>query len=181
MRKTVAFSSLPALILPAAMLASSLAVSFTMGGCAGSQPTKVAGTDHLPDNWLTLSDSDGRVRALPEPTREYLKRVKENMAAERESDAYKFHGRYSDALVKQMSDANEAANTAYLVSSKTINGDLTPELYGNAESHDETNWHFAANANQNLRSLVDDWGRFWLADKPSSLSPYPVTTTGGQP
>jgi len=153
----------------------------TLVGCAGRQPATVAGVSQLPDNWLALTSSDSRLQSLPEPTRDYLAAVRENMKVEQRGSYYKFYGRYSDALTKHMADANELANTAYLVSSKRINATLTPELVGTSETHDETNWHYAANANQDLRSLQNDWGRFWLTDKPSSLSPYPIMPTGGQP
>ncbi len=168
------------LALCASLVAAVSLVSIS-GGCSTAQPTKLAGSRDLPANWLKLSDGDWRVRALPEPTREYLVRVKENMAEERQSSYYRFYGRYSDGLVKAMADANEAATNAFLASPKIINANLTPELYGTSESYNDVDWHFAANANQDWRELKDDWGRFWLTDQPSRLSPYPIQPTGGQP
>jgi hypothetical protein len=162
-------------------VAVTLASTAFLAGCSTAQPTKISGSRDLPANWLKLSDGDWRVRALPEPTREYLVRVKENMAQEQQSSYYRFYGRYSDGLIKAMSDANEAATNAFLASPKMVNANLTPELYGTSETYNDVNWHFAANANQEWREMKDDWGRFWLTDKPSSLSPYPIQATGGQP
>ena len=64
---------------------------------------------------------------------------------------------------------------------KSITSNLTPELMTTAERPDDVSVNWAMNANQDLRSGWTDLGRFWLTDKPSSLSPYPIMSTGGQP
>lgn len=64
---------------------------------------------------------------------------------------------------------------------KSITGNLTPELMTTSERPDDVSVNWAMNANQDLRSAWSDLGRFWLTDQPSSLSPYPIMPTGGQP
>ena len=167
-------TALPALLLLAA-------VTMPLGCAVGPQPTQMYGTKDLPKDWLALQGSDWRLDVLTPSTREYLQRVRENMSTERTGAEYRFYGRYSDATMKQMAEANEFASSSFLTASKTLNKNLTPELYGTAETYDDANWHYAANANDELRSMKDDWGRFWLTDRPSKLSPFPITPTGGQP
>lgn len=162
-------------------LAFSLGVSLLPSCSTGPQPTDVYRTNQLPPDWCSLSPSDWRFSVLPAPTRDYLASVRSNMDSERQSEYFRFYGRYFDATLKQIAEANNIANTAFLTAPKTITRNLTPELYNTAESHDEADWHFAVNANNDLRSLKNDWGRFWLTDSPSKLSPYPITPTGGQP
>lgn len=61
------------------------------------------------------------------------------------------------------------------------NGDLTPELSGlSNRPEDSTNMYEITN-NQNVRMISDDFMREWLFDRPSWLSPYPVTATSGMP
>ena len=64
---------------------------------------------------------------------------------------------------------------------KSITSNLTPELQGTSERPVDVDVNWAMNANQDLRSMWNDLGRFWLTDKPSALSPYPIQPTGGQP
>lgn len=64
---------------------------------------------------------------------------------------------------------------------KSITGNLTPELMNTSERPVDVDVNWAMNANQDLRSMWNDLGRFWLTDKPSALSPYPIQPTGGQP
>ena len=64
---------------------------------------------------------------------------------------------------------------------KSLTSNLTPELYNTAERPADVDVNWAMNANQDLRSAKNDWGRFWLTDQPSKLSPFPITSTSGQP
>ncbi len=163
-------------------LVGCIGLSAGIPGCVvGPQPTEIAATKQLPADWMKLSETDWRLAALPKLTRDYLAAVRENMAIERSGSYYQFYGRYTDPLLKHIAEANDLANTAFLVSSKQLNSSLTPELYGTAETFDDANWHYADNANQTKRQLQDDWGRFWLTDSPSKLSPFPITNTSGQP
>ena len=160
---------------------AAVSAALALGGCSvGPQPTAVYRTEHLPSDWLALSDSDWRMQAQSESMKAYLARVRENMETERRSSYFQFYGRYTDATLKQIAEANQLANTAFLTSPKTINSRLAPELRGTAETYDETSWHFAANADANLRALQDDWGRFWLTNRRSSLTTYPMLQTSGQ-
>ncbi|MFN5496448.1 MAG: hypothetical protein ACK5WD_03580 [bacterium] len=64
---------------------------------------------------------------------------------------------------------------------KSITGDLTPELQATAERPVDMDVNWAVNADQDLRGVWNDLGRFWLTDRPSALSPYPIMPTSGQP
>lgn len=64
---------------------------------------------------------------------------------------------------------------------KSITSDLSPELMATAERPVDIDVNWAVNADQDLRGVWNDLGRFWLTNKPSSLSPYPIMDTGGQP
>ena len=164
------------------IMPSLCAIPLVFAGCAtGPQPTEVYGSQHLPADWLTLPSSDWRILALPVPTRDYVSAVRTSMDQERRGEYYRFYGRYTDGMLKQIAEANNIASTAFLTAPKTVNRNLTPELFNTAETNEEADWHFAVNANEDLRGLRNDWGRFWLTDSQSMLSPYPIQSTGGQP
>ncbi len=151
-------------------------------GCQiGAQPRSLYGMSQLPSDWLTVSTSDWRLTALPSTTSEYLASVRDTMARERQSEYYHFYGRYTDATLKQIAEANNIANTAFLTAPAVVNRGLTPELFNTSESFDEARSHWAVQTNTDLRSLQNDWSRVWLTDRPSRLSPYPITPMGGQP
>lgn len=66
-------------------------------------------------------------------------------------------------------------------SSKTSEGraaqlrsDLTPELAAMAERDVDIKNQEALTLDENGRMLREDWQRFWLMERPSHLSPYPV-------
>jgi hypothetical protein len=166
------------LVLP---LVGAALLSALPGCSAGPQPTAVHGSAHLPGDWTVLPSTDWRIGVLPEPTRAYLESVRTSMVAERGTDYHRFYGRYTDGMLKQIAEANNIVSTAFLTAPKTVNRNLTPELFNTAETHEQADWHFAVNANDDLRGLRNDWGRFWLTDSPSKLSPYPIQSTGGQP
>ena len=168
----------------ATLLCAALALG-TQGliaGCSvGRQPSTVYGSEHLPNDWTTLTPSDWRISVLPAPTQTYLESVRSGMLAERNTEYYRFYGRYTDGMLKQIAEANNIVSSAFLTAPKTITRKLTPELHGTAETHAQAEVHFATNANEDLRGIQNDWGRFWLTDSPSKLSPYPIQSTGGQP
>ena len=64
---------------------------------------------------------------------------------------------------------------------KSITSDLTPELMATSERPVDVDVNWAVNADQDLRGAWNDLGRFFLTDRPSALSPYPIVPTGGQP
>ena len=64
---------------------------------------------------------------------------------------------------------------------KSITSDLSPELMATSERPVDIDVNWAVNADQDLRGVWNDLGRFWLTNKPSSLSPFPIMDTGGQP
>ena len=62
-----------------------------------------------------------------------------------------------------------------------IKGNLTPEMAGTSETHMDQERDLAVVTNTDWRAFSDDWGRFWLTDQPTALSPYPLVNTGGNP
>ncbi len=62
-----------------------------------------------------------------------------------------------------------------------IKGDLTPELAGISETHMDQQRDLAVVRNVDWRAFSDDWGRVFLTDQPTQLTPYPVVNTGGNP
>ncbi|MBX3379979.1 MAG: hypothetical protein KF805_07775 [Phycisphaeraceae bacterium] len=50
----------------------------------------------------------------------------------------------------------------------------TPGLSDPALRFDDSNSRVAYSINDNMRKFTDDWGRFWLVDRGSNLSPYPM-------
>ena len=57
---------------------------------------------------------------------------------------------------------------------KAMLNNLTPDMHGLAETHDENDAGVASIKNTEWRQFDDDVRRALLLDRPSSLSPYPV-------
>ncbi|MFO0874210.1 MAG: hypothetical protein U0575_09600 [Phycisphaerales bacterium] len=62
-----------------------------------------------------------------------------------------------------------------------IKSDLTPEMTATAETDEDVQRNIAVVWNQNLRGAMNDLGRTFYWDQPSSLSPFPIVHTSGQP
>ena len=62
-----------------------------------------------------------------------------------------------------------------------IKGNLTPEMAGISETKLDQDRDLAVNNDTDWRAFSDDWGRVWLTDQPTKLSPYPLVNTGGNP
>ena len=62
-----------------------------------------------------------------------------------------------------------------------IVGNLTPELQTLTERPSNVHRNLAVSDNQDLRMLNEDLGRIWMTDGPSTLSPYPIINTTGNP
>ncbi|MDP6693718.1 MAG: hypothetical protein QF444_05260 [Phycisphaerales bacterium] len=58
---------------------------------------------------------------------------------------------------------------------------VTPSMDTLSQTYSETDVDLAMTDNQNLRMAQEDLGRVWYTNKPSSLSPYPVVNTTGNP
>ncbi len=67
------------------------------------------------------------------------------------------------------------------VSFDAIRGNLTPELQGLTDRPVDDERNLAVTNNMNLRLMNDDLGRALYTDHPSRLSPYPITSTSGNP
>ena len=57
---------------------------------------------------------------------------------------------------------------------KAMLNNLTPDMHGLAETHDENDAGIAVTKNTEWRQFDDDVRRALMLDRPSSLSPYPV-------
>lgn len=64
---------------------------------------------------------------------------------------------------------------------KYIKKDLTPELVGISERDVDIQRNMAVVSNTNMRLFWSDLGRAFFFEAPSSLSPYDVVGTSGQP
>ena len=62
-----------------------------------------------------------------------------------------------------------------------IKGNLTPEMAGISETKLDQERDLAVVNDTDWRAFSDDWGRVWLSDQPTMLSPYPLVNTGGNP
>tara|TARA_B100000900_G_scaffold18104_1_gene14209 strand:+ start:379 stop:672 length:294 start_codon:yes stop_codon:yes gene_type:complete len=67
------------------------------------------------------------------------------------------------------------------VSFDALTNDLTPHILGISERDVDMQRNMAVIENQNMRMMWGDFGRFFLWDAPSRLSPYDIISTGGQP
>jgi hypothetical protein len=67
------------------------------------------------------------------------------------------------------------------VSFDAIMRNPTPELQGIADRPDDVRRHYAMSTNQNMRAFWDDLARALYLDKPTSLSPYELYNTSGNP
>ena len=156
--------------------------ALVLTGCnLPKQPSNLAGSRHLPVDWMAVSVNDWRFQALPEANQEQVLATRDAIKLERASAYFRFYRRYSDDLLKRIDDVQESASQAFLVSPAVVNAHLTPELFSTAHTYDEARYGFALETNENIRSLKEDWARIWLLDKPSRLSPYPITPSSGNP
>ncbi len=136
-------------------------------------------TRELPPDWTTLPPSDWRMAYLDKPTRDSLfefKKELSNQAANSDGS----HA-YSDATYEKLKELNDACNKSYCANAVVIGRDQTPELAGTSLSVNEAYMNSTTVGDVDLRQVQDDWARFWLMNKPSSLSPYPIVNTGGRP
>lgn len=78
------------------------------------------------------------------------------------------------ALVGCRADPNDTSFSA-------LKSNLNPELMTLSERPVDVEINMAMNDEQDLRAAWNDLGRFWLTDKPSKLSPFPIMSTGGTP
>ena len=67
------------------------------------------------------------------------------------------------------------------VSYSAISHNLTPELLSLAERPIDIDRNIWMSANQDMRSFWSDMGRAFYTNHPSTLSPYPIELTSGEP
>jgi len=63
----------------------------------------------------------------------------------------------------------------------SITSNLNPELRTISERDSDVDVNLALNEEQQMRAAWNDLGRFWLLDRPSKLSPFPIMSTTGNP
>lgn len=135
----------------------------------------------LPKDWIDLKPDDWRMAYLDSATRVSLLALRKDLTAERATPAYEKAGGYSELTYAKIRDMNEECNKSYCANAVVIGRDLSPELAGTALSVNEAYMNSDVVGDVDLRQMQDDWARFWLMNKPSSLSPYPIVNTGGRP
>jgi len=67
------------------------------------------------------------------------------------------------------------------VSFAAIKNNPSPELAGVADRYDDTERNMAMVGDQNIRMMWNDLNRMFLFDAPSTLSPWNIVSTTGQP
>jgi hypothetical protein len=60
------------------------------------------------------------------------------------------------------------------VSSSWVRSNLTPELQSVAHSAEQRKNMHARTYDTNLRQVWDDWDTFWMIDRPTQMSKYPI-------
>ncbi len=167
-----------------AIVVSVLLAALAVGCQTPNQPNSVPLEKvraSLPPDWVTLNSEDARVAYLDQATRRSLLDFRKALADERATVAYSFNNGYSNATYAKMKAINDACNKSYCANAVVIGRDLSPELAGEGLSVNEAYMNSTVVGDVNLREAQDDWARFWLMNKPSSLSPYPIVNTGGRP
>ena len=81
------------------------------------------------------------------------------------------------ALLTGCKGSGDPENVSY----SAISGNLTPELMGLAERPIDVDRNISVAANQNQRAFWGDLGRAFYTNHPSTLSPFPIELTSGQP
>lgn len=56
-----------------------------------------------------------------------------------------------------------------------IRNNPAPGLQNESQRYPDVSNMYAVNMNDNMRKANSDWNRLWLMDRPSRLSPYPIT------
>jgi hypothetical protein len=161
------------------MKPSRLAVPFVLAvsalqGCYTPQPTTLYRSENLPEtHWYALEAGDSRIKVLPAALQNAVTQQRQEVAAEMADK-----GAVSTELSKKIADLDETCNGAYLVSFDAIATNPTPDLNGQFESWDRRRQNDSMVYNQNLRSLADEWSRFWLMERPGGTPYDTVNTTG---
>jgi hypothetical protein len=148
-------------------------------GCTSAQPTRAAGLDELPNNWFTLSKTSWKYQTLPYGISSSIDDIRTDMTSEEQSTAYRFYNRYSNGLKAKMASVSLSADSAFLASFAAISKNLSPEMKGLGNTHNDFQRDRSVVMNANLRMLVDDWNRLWLWDSPSQLSSFDTISTTG--
>lgn len=60
------------------------------------------------------------------------------------------------------------------ITGASVRGNLAPELFSVAETDEQNATRVMRAWNYDGRMLIDDWNTFWLVDKTSKLSAYPI-------
>ncbi|MDA1008107.1 MAG: hypothetical protein O2800_03760 [Planctomycetota bacterium] len=161
------------------LLASSILL---LSACA-SQPTagEASGKVDVPSDWFAVPAKDWRYQALSPETKSMLATTQATMLAEQSSSAYQFFLEYSTATKSLISKTNESATRNFLSSWIVVSRNLTPEMDGLEQDWNDYTRNDNAINNANGRALRDDWARMWMMDKPTTLTPLPLSNATGNP
>ena len=132
---------------------------------------------YLPDNWLEVKSSSWQLRELPKTSQNQLSKMNARLTLERRGQYYNFFGNYKPETLEYIKSTLAQLDQDYLnlrYSTKAILANLTPELATLSETDSEKTARIAVTNDQNSRLIKDDWDKFLLLDKPSTLSKIPV-------
>ena len=166
-------------------LGSFVAASICLQACqTPNQPNSVPlaqVVQDLPPDWVELPPGDWHMTYLDAPTRAALLDFRKEIAAERKTSAFKTRGGFTEPTNDRWREVNDECKISYCANAVVIGRNLTPELAGTALSVNEAYMNSSVVGDVDFRQMQDDWARFWLMNKPSMLSPYPIVNTGGRP
>ena len=152
-----------------------LTVAIGLLGC--TKTSKLGDPKYMPDNWLAISSNAWQVKELPEVNRIVLENLQIKLYVERQGQYYNFFGTYQPDTLNYINSTTAALDEAFLnlrYSSKVVLTNPSPSMRGLAETYNDHDAGIAVTNNTNSRSYEDDWRRFLLFDRPSTLSPFPV-------
>jgi len=154
-----------------------IVISILLNGC-GNSMHHLGDPQYMPKNWLSLSENSWQFKELPEANKIELQDLKIKFAQAKQGQYYSFYQNYSPELLSEFDRVMDNLNQAYLelqYSNKAIAANLTPNMNGLAETRSQNDASIGVVNNENERMYIDDWRRLMLLDKPSSLTPYPIT------
>jgi len=158
-------------------LACILLISLTSLVACHNNSKRLGDPAYLPDNWLKVSINSWQLKELPETSQNHLSEMHARLILERRGQYYNFFGNYKPETLEYIKSTLTQLDQDYLnlqYSAKAILADLTPEMSTLSQTYSEKTARISLTNNQNSRLIKDDWDKFLLLDKPSTLSDIPV-------
>ena len=159
-------------------LACILLISLTsLVACHNNNAKRLGNPAYLPDNWLEVKTNSWQLKELPETSQNQLAEMHTRLRLERRGQYYNFFGNYKPETLEYIKSTLTQLDQDYLnlqYSAKAILANLTPEMSTLSQTYSEKTARISLTNNQNSRLIKDDWDKFLLLDKPSTLSVIPV-------